>query len=74
MDSVRGGFRGGKCDLVASRVDKEERRPDTLITDDIRQVTNLVEQRDREKTGQQAIEEYGSSSGHGLRALLCGQS
>ena len=36
MDSIRGGFRGGKCDPVASRVDKEERRPDTLITDNIR--------------------------------------
>jgi hypothetical protein len=74
VDSVRDGFRVGKCDPVAPRVDKEERRINTLITDNIRQVSNLIEQRDHEKRGQQAIEEYGASSGHGLRALLGGQS
>ena len=74
VDSIRDGFRRAKCNLVAPRIDKEERRVDTLTTDHVRQVSNLVEQRDREKRGQQAIEEYGTSSGHGLRVLLGGQS
>jgi hypothetical protein len=74
MDSIRDGFRGGKCDPVAPRIDKEEGRVDTLTANHVRQVSNLVEQRDREKRGQQAKEEYGTSSGHGLRVLLGGQS
>src|ERR1700733_8048048 len=74
VDPIGDGFRGGKCDPVAPRIDKEERRVDTLTMDHVRQVSDLVEQRDREKRGQQAIEEYGTSSGNGLRVLLGGQS
>jgi hypothetical protein len=74
MDSKVNRLGSRKVDSIASRFHKKEGKMFCFATGKIGEKTNLVNQRDEEKSSEQAIEKNGALDRHGLSALLDGRS
>ena len=66
MNSQARGFTSHQRHAVASGIDRKEGGVDLLAMEKVGNIAELVEQSDRKKNGQQAIEEDGSLDGHGM--------